>query len=169
MVYSKILIPLDGSPLAEAALSHVLNFAAPPTKIHLLSVITDHSAAEMAVLQTAIGHPVGVDASHNWVYKQENIGNGEIAERERYLKQTAARLESLGFLVSVEVDVGDAAEAINDCIKNGFDLVVMATHQRTGFSKLLLGSVAEQVVRHAPCPVVIIPARAQEHENAEKK
>jgi len=160
MAYSKILIPLDGSALSEAALTHVMNFATQPTKLHLLSVITDRSAAEMAVLQTAIGHPVGVDTGRNWVYKQDEVVNDEIKEREHYLKTVAQRLEAAGYSVTTEVDIGDAAEAIHACVKHGFDLIVMTTHQRTGISKLLLGSVAEHVVRNAPCPVVIIPARA---------
>ena len=54
--------------------------------------------------------------------------------------------------------LGDARELILDRAKHlPADLIVMGTHGRRGFQHLLLGSVAEAVVRHAPCPVLVVP------------
>jgi len=58
------------------------------------------------------------------------------------------------------VRTGEAANAIIDTAHDGYEVIVMATHGRTGFSKALLGSVAETVLRQAHCPVLLIPVRA---------
>ena len=65
--------------------------------------------------------------------------------------------------VETQVLEGPTAIAICDFARNRFDLIVMGTHGRTGVARLLLGSVAEQVVRLAPCPVLTIrpPERAK--------
>lgn len=53
-----------------------------------------------------------------------------------------------------------AAQIVRYAARNGIDLIVLGTHGRTGFSRALLGSVAEAVVRTAPCPVLTVPAQA---------
>jgi nucleotide-binding universal stress UspA family protein len=70
---------------------------------------------------------------------------------------------SWGAVPSVETDVrrGDPVEEINDyAAGHGIDLIVIATHGRTGLRHVLLGSVAEHIVRHAPCPVLTIRDRS---------
>jgi nucleotide-binding universal stress UspA family protein len=58
---------------------------------------------------------------------------------------------------------GSPAEAIVDCAKEvGADFIVMGTHGRTGLARVLMGSVAEAVVRQAPCPVVTVKEHADE-------
>ena len=53
--------------------------------------------------------------------------------------------------------MGDPSNEIVRIAKDGgYDLIVMSTHGRTGLSRLLMGSVAERVIRHAPCPVFVI-------------
>jgi universal stress protein A len=60
---------------------------------------------------------------------------------------------------------GVPADAIVDCAKEvKADMIVMGTHGRTGFSRVLMGSVAEAVVRSAPCPVITVKMRPQETE-----
>jgi nucleotide-binding universal stress UspA family protein len=60
-----------------------------------------------------------------------------------------------------EVATGDPANAIVQAAQDlGVDLIVMATHGRTGLQHVFLGSVAEKVIRHAPCPVLAIRYRA---------
>ncbi|HZO12024.1 MAG TPA: universal stress protein, partial [Polyangiaceae bacterium] len=59
--------------------------------------------------------------------------------------------------ISAQVQAGYVAQSLLERLKHGnYDLVVMGTHGRTGLSHLLLGSVAERVVRLAPCPVLTI-------------
>jgi nucleotide-binding universal stress UspA family protein len=64
----------------------------------------------------------------------------------------------------LRVEQGDSIhEAIEkQASTSGVDLIVMGSHGRTGFTRLLLGSVAERVIRHAPCPTMIVPAHAHD-------
>lgn len=73
-----------------------------------------------------------------------------------------AAVEELGqgLAVTVETTSGPAAPAILQYARReGIDLIVLGTHGRTGFSRALLGSVAEAVTRTAPCPVLAVPPR----------
>jgi nucleotide-binding universal stress UspA family protein len=68
-----------------------------------------------------------------------------------------------GLEVETCVQVGHPGQQICDRAKDsGVDLIVTSTHGTTGFKHLLLGSVAEYVVRHAHCPVLVVPARSSE-------
>ena len=61
-----------------------------------------------------------------------------------------------------EIQLGRPAHAIAEAaLAGGYDLIVLGTHGRTGFSRALIGSVAENVVRHAPCPVLTVRPRRQ--------
>ena len=69
--------------------------------------------------------------------------------------------EADGITVTLVARAGQAASVIIDqAVESSSDLIVMGTHGRTGFSRLLMGSVAEKVVRQAPCPVLTIPPAA---------
>ncbi|MBI1847845.1 MAG: universal stress protein [Candidatus Rokubacteria bacterium] len=62
--------------------------------------------------------------------------------------------------VTIASTLGDAAdEIVRYARARGIDLIVLGTHGRTGLSRAILGSVAERVIRHAPCPVLAVPAR----------
>jgi len=85
-------------------------------------------------------------------------------ERAEFLvARTADELEAAGFRTSVRTIDRDPAHAIVDSARAwGADLIVIGSHGRTGFDRLLLGSVAETVVRRAPCSVEVVrlPAAA---------
>jgi nucleotide-binding universal stress UspA family protein len=85
----------------------------------------------------------------------------ETAEAQAYLEAVAGRLAAREYAVGREVRPGAPAEAIDAvCRERGAALVVLATHGRTGLDRLLLGSVAEAVVRHGGAPVVLVrPSR----------
>jgi len=76
-----------------------------------------------------------------------------------YVKQEAERL---GVKVTPRIEEGSPSRKIVE-LSSEHDLVVMGTLGRTGFSKLLLGSVAERVVRFAKCPVLVVRATGEEH------
>lgn len=79
----------------------------------------------------------------------------QIHSRLRELPEVPAR-----FRVEV-VPNGAVVQAILDAVERyGADLIVMGTHGRTGLQRVLLGSVAESVLRRAPVPVLVVPARA---------
>ncbi|MGH8094078.1 MAG: universal stress protein [Chthoniobacterales bacterium] len=81
-------------------------------------------------------------------------------------REEMARLKAMTFLQDItcetEVRVGPTADAIsNTSGRREIDLLVTSTHGRTGFRRALLGSVAEQVVRYAKCPVITVPSRSR--------
>ncbi len=70
----------------------------------------------------------------------------------------ATRLEGYA-KIELEVDFGDPAQQIiNLARERGVDLIVTSTHGRSGLTHLILGSVAEKIIRHAPCPVFVVRA-----------
>jgi nucleotide-binding universal stress UspA family protein len=82
-------------------------------------------------------------------------------EARRHLEEWRSEAEKLGVKVAAETAVGDpAAEIVAFAGRSGVDLLVVGTHGRTGLEHALMGSVAERVVRRAPCPVLTVrPAR----------
>ncbi|MGH7172393.1 MAG: universal stress protein [Gemmataceae bacterium] len=101
-------------------------------------------------------------------------GESPIAPRsEEYLQGEREKLEGLSVPPEVHVErqvgEGDPAEEIFRAAQDlKADLIVMGTHGRTGLSRLLMGSVAEQVVRKAPCPVLTVRIPVLQAESAEE-
>lgn len=133
----RILVPLDGSPLAEAALPQIKD----------LAVLYD---AEVVLLRVALAHTLpGVNAVDAQVRAVE--------EAQTYLAAREADLVAQGLTVQSVVRYGHAAEEILDHARGGaVDLVAMSTHGRSGIRRWVMGSVAETVVRHAPVPVLLV-------------
>lgn len=78
------------------------------------------------------------------------------AELDRYAEQ----VRQTGVSVRTQVEIGEPVKVILDVAsQQGAELIVIGTHGRSGFAQLLLGSVAEKVVRRARCPVLIVPER----------
>ena len=140
MTMSRILVPTDFSDDAEAALEYALGLAQTfGASVHLLHVVDDPFAA-------------GVWSS--------GLGAAEIAGLQATLVRDAEqRLErtvpptTTG--VTSEVRIGPPPRQIVDVARErDIDLIVMGTHGRTGLAHIVMGSVAERVVRLAPCPVL---------------
>jgi nucleotide-binding universal stress UspA family protein len=163
MGYRKILVTLDGSKLAELALKHVTHVAEPGGHVHLLSIAIDERAAEIAALASAIAQPVTLVDEH-WPPAQGSADTQSFRARQEYLNQVSDWLTRSGFQVTAEVRPGGIVDAIVDVAGEGYEIIIMATHGRTGLSRVALGSVAEGVLRRSPCPVLIIPARAAKAE-----
>jgi len=143
--YRKILVPLDGSELAERALPPALSLAqAMSAKVVLLRVVP----------------PLIRDISAER-YRQLALEISENQARE-YLRSIHSMLASTAMELSTKTKVGPVAESILACVQeNNVDLIVMSTHGRSGISRWMHGSVAEKVLRHAPCATLIIPLRAR--------
>jgi nucleotide-binding universal stress UspA family protein len=101
---------------------------------------------------------VAFQASH--MLKEPHLtGDAQvIGERLEYLHRIADDLRAQGFKVGIEAHPGAVIPTIVSTAAD-FDVLVMATHGRTGLSKFLLGSVAEGVLHKSPCPVLLVPAR----------
>jgi nucleotide-binding universal stress UspA family protein len=157
---NSVLITLDGSPLAERALDFVPRLLKSDTHIRLLTVLGEDRAVELASLASTLGH-VGYFSSELPQVKLGVDPQEAIAARN-YLLGLAEKLELQGYPVTVEVVEGrSVADAIVETANSGkYDAVLMVTHGRTGLSKLALGSVTENVLKKADCPVIVVPGRA---------
>lgn len=148
MTYSKILIPLDGSDLAEEALEAAFPLARAFGTPLLLVGVLDLTAGMYDVYSEAFS-PVDLRA------QLETFLDSALARAQ-------ARAEREGLTVSRTVRMGVPPEEIATLAKEqGVDLIVMTTHGRKGLSHLLLGSVTERVIRTAPCPVLVVPLSAK--------
>ena len=144
MLPKNILVPTDLSEGAEQALDYACELARTlGAKIHLLNVIG----------VPALGVPeLGVALTASMI-DELVTGNQEAIER-------LARTHCPAQRGHVMVRTGDARDVINQTAKElGVDLIVMGTHGRRGISRALLGSVAENVVRTAPCAVLTVRLR----------
>lgn len=143
----RILVPLDFSASAEKALRYAVSFAQQcDAKIILVHVrpVTDYPA-ELGVLPMTM--PVGEPS------------DGKIRAR---LEAEAARLMPAEMCARVLLSTGTPFDEICQAARqSGADLIIIATHGHTGLKHILLGSTAERVVRHAPCPVLVV----REHEH----
>lgn len=137
MTPKKILVPIDFSPCAEYALDYACELAPRIGAEVVLVNALGATVPEMAVSETALatmfrGHRAALDAL------------------------VASHGDGVAFDMPV-VKNGDARDAIVDTASElGADLVIMGTHGHRGFSRLMLGSVAEEVLRRAPCPVLTV-------------
>lgn len=141
--------------------------------LNVIVVPTDFSERSLVALDYAVGLADKYDARLKVIFVNEPglsisdmawVGVDERAMDEKHLQQSRRHIEEI-VLKRIPVDVpADAeiihGEAVTKIIEYAedvnADLIVMATHGRTGVSKVLLGSVAEQVVRKAPCPVLTL-------------
>lgn len=139
-MYRRLLVPLDGSPLAETALPHA-------------SHIASTAGAELHLLRVTV--PVFVETPDGQGCRVHE--DGDRAEAERYLREWRDRLSAGSMRVISEVLGGNVAEVITDyTAATGTDLIVMSTHGRTGVRLWAYGSVAEKVLRAASCSVLVV-------------
>ncbi len=147
-MYSKILVPLDGSQLAECVLPY------------LKSIVTGCGVAEVTLLRVV--EPFRMLASEDIVLTDDFVREVESqSNREAldYLERLKGQMKYDGTTVKAVVACGRAADSIADyATKNGMDLIVIATHGRSGVSRWFLGSVADRIVRSACVPVLMVRA-----------
>ncbi len=140
-MFKTILVPLDGSPLAECVLPHVLAVSQVfQSEICLLSVLND----------TGPGKAQPVDPI-DWQMRR--------AEAESYLRDVSRRIRDLGFNVTWNVIEGPPAECVVDAMRGRTTaLLVLSTHGQTGHSRWTSGSVIRKVVQSANASVMIVRA-----------
>ena len=145
MNLKQILVPTDFSPHADAALRFAIELAKPyAAAVTLLHVIEDPLAAGMWSSEIYTAEIAGL---------QVNL----VKDAEAQLRRLAET--SAGARIVTEVRTGRTAPTILEVAQStGADLIVMGTAGRTGLAHLVMGSVAERVVRAAPCPVLTIRA-----------
>ena len=141
-MYKSILVPLDGSNLAEAILPEIEKMAA-------------SMRARIILLRVCRAH----------VFPGKDPTKAEvevIREAEKYLNEIAKQLTTKGLDAEIHVRYGDVAdEILSHSKRNEIDLISMSTHGRSGLGRWLLGSVAEKIVRHSEKPVLLLRAKAR--------
>ncbi|ADB63794.1 UspA domain protein (plasmid) [Haloterrigena turkmenica DSM 5511] len=142
----KTLVPVDGSPQAEAALQYALK-EFPDAEITVLHVVQLPEGYWSLFVESEAEFP----------------GHERAEERARELFDAAEqRAASVDHPIETTIEMGDPArEIVEYAVTNDFDQIVMGSHGRHGVDRLLFGSVAETVVRRAPMTVVVV------HETAE--
>ncbi len=149
-MYKKIMVPLDGSKLAECVLPHVETVAkgCESPQILLVQVVEP------------IAIPYGRETTH--IMSMEQLKAFEAhnkADAEKYLGEIAARLGKAGLKAGIAVIFGKPADALRDyAAKEGADLVIIASHGRSGMSRWVWGSVADRLMRSVCTPVMMVRA-----------
>jgi nucleotide-binding universal stress UspA family protein len=160
-MYRTILVPLDGSPFSERALS--VATALSRTTGGKLVLVRAASASALPGAHSA-------DLQGRQIQKEDLFisadagGAGRpaaqiraIEEAERYLEGIAGRLAERGFQAKIAVPYAAAAEGIlTEIDVQRADLVVMCTHGRSGLGRWIYGSVAEEMLAHSPMPVLLV-------------
>jgi nucleotide-binding universal stress UspA family protein len=143
MPIRRILFPTDFSEHAEYAWSYALTFAQEfGAEVHLLHVVAP---------------PPRLAEAYAVNFNPERMLQALSTEAATHLDRQVEAAKGHGLIFRREVRVGvDAREILDYAAKHDIDLIVMATHGRTGLAHVLLGSVAEKVVRKASCPVMTI-------------
>jgi nucleotide-binding universal stress UspA family protein len=160
-MYKKILVPLDGSKLAECALSHAEELAkgCGTEQVMLISVTEQVQgrtrAPEAQELYRSSDTPefqrTGSEITVTFGKKQR--------QARRYLDRIAKAMEAKGIKVDTEVLLGDPAEEIVVYAKRpGCDIIVMSSHGRSGPSRWAHGSVADKVFRASCVPILMVRA-----------
>jgi nucleotide-binding universal stress UspA family protein len=146
-MYERIVVPLDGSELAELALPAAAELARlSGAPIHLIRVVDITRLERYGAYGLAVEY-AGV----------ETVVSDERRFAEEYLSGVAERLRAEGLTVTTGIERGLAPKVLVAATKPG-DTLVMASHGRTGLSRWFLGSVAEEIVRRATVPVLLIRA-----------
>lgn len=147
--FRSILVPLDGSALAEKALASALQLA------KALAGRAGETGVRLVLLRV-VG-PVALVAADPMLY--DELMRMGVDEAQAYLRMVIETVEAGPMRVEVQAVSGAPADAIvRYAEEHDIDLIVMSSHGRTGSSRWVYGSVAEKVLHHAPCATVIIRA-----------
>lgn len=160
-MYKKILVPLDGSKLAECALLHVeeLSRGYGTEEVILVSVTEQVQARTRAPEAQELYHSSDSPAYQSTGSEVTVTFGKKQREARRYLDRIAKKLEAKGIKVRTEVLLWPPAEAIASYAEyNSADIIVMSTHGRSGPSRWAYGSVADKVLRSSCAPVLLIRA-----------
>ena len=148
----KILLPLDGSKVGEAALPYVED---------LVKKMVSGEKVEVTLIQVLSSlsyYIVAGEASARVPYTEQEI-EGMKKQAANYLRKTSAPLKKLGATIKIRVAVGNAVdEIIRAAEENKANLIAMSSHGRSGLSRWAFGSVTDRVLRSGKRPVLVVKA-----------
>lgn len=151
-MYKHILIPLDGSKLAEAAIAHAERLA---------KGCGTQDITLLYVVERTKGYRKVVDLSKQ---PEEQVVTEPVSRKERearsYISKMTERLSNRGLVVYDKVVIGDPAQAIIYHAEHSpCEIIVMASHGRSGLGRWALGSVADKVFRASTIPILMVGPR----------
>jgi|LakMenE01Jun11ns_1017448.scaffolds.fasta_scaffold9893641_3 universal stress protein A len=141
--FKKILCPYDFSEHAEEALQYAIKLSDKETLITLIYVIQ---------------MPYSIDPYGYSYYdiKSDDIKNASKDALEKKVEELKSKYENINIDFEFDIDYDPAEYILKNQKAGHYDLVVIGSHGRKGISRMLMGSVAESVLREATCPVMII-------------
>jgi nucleotide-binding universal stress UspA family protein len=149
-----VLVPLDGSQLAEDALEHAVDVVAPGGRITLVA------AVETPEVPVYGYYPITTVPDYQATIQEL------IPQVKTYLEGIAKRFEGQNLTIGIETHIGDPADVITEIARKlHVDAIVMSTHGRSGLNRWLFGSVTNKVLSAKPCPVFVVPS----HEKIKEK
>jgi len=155
-MYKKIMVPLDGSELAECVLPHVKAFvdAFSINEVLLVRVI-EPVKPDLRVYDNIFDEEFIQQAQKIW----RDVEKQERTSAKAYLDQVSDRIKQKSTTVLSEVLVGDVAKSLADYTENkDIDLIIMATHGHSGVKRWIMGSVADKLLRSSSLPVFMVRA-----------
>jgi nucleotide-binding universal stress UspA family protein len=142
----RLLVPVDFSPCSRAALDYA-------------AFLGQRWSAELDVLHVWSPPTPTWEPAAFFVPSDESLIAFERSSAGKAMKEFLRHIEQENrLLVRGRLESGDPTATSLEAAEDGYDLIVMGTHGRTGLSHMLFGSIAEAVVRRAPCPVLTIRA-----------
>jgi len=144
-MYKKIMVPLDGSQIAECVIPHIETIAKKSAaKVELVTVIEPLELPTRGQIAISDDEIKQIDAQGK-------------KEANKYLDQVSERLTNAGIKTDSVILSGKPADRlVLYAVNNGIDLIIMATHGRSGISRLFWGSVAEKILRATDIPVLLV-------------
>jgi nucleotide-binding universal stress UspA family protein len=154
---SRLVVPLDGSPIAERALPVATEIAKRlSVPVHVVRAVDATTAVPVALSVFGPSPMVTADIT-------EQLWREVEAEAKKTVADAIARLKDEGFEATGATLNGSPFFAISAATKPG-DVIILTSHGRGGVRRWLLGSVAEKLVREAPVPVLLVPAPERDKE-----
>ena len=152
----RLIVPLDGSELAELVLPHVAHLA---SGLGLPVTLLQITPPEEEYYRYAAMGPGLAPAPMPSAPSIAELVQEAAREGSAYLDEVKSRLIGEGVQsVDTEVTLGTPADVIVDRVSDNGGLVAMTTHGRSGVGRMMLGSVAERVIRQSGCPVLVVRA-----------
>ena len=147
VMYKRILLPLDGSPLAEQALPHAI-------------AVGERFQSELVLLRVLTPLPRPPETAEKALQRAEKA---TIVVVREYLERVAASVQEHGITVQmITVEGRPHLQIIRYAETNQVDLIVMCTRGQSGLSRWMMGSVTDRVVRGAGVPVLLVRAQKKE-------
>ena len=145
-MYQHVMVCLDGSELAECVLPHAAKIS------------TDCNVPKITFIWVIKPLKLyGSAESHISPEERERLEADSMEVAAAYLEEKARPFRDQNFLVECAVLFGNVVDQIIDYTeKNGVNLIIIATHGRSGVSRLFLGSVADRILQASPVPILMV-------------